>query len=53
MLFKIVALFLVVIAVLGMFGKLGLLLPKKLTSNKCPSCERYRIGRGPCQCGKA
>lgn len=53
MLVKIVTLFLVFIAVLGMFGKLGLLLPKRLSASKCPSCGRHRIGRGPCPCGKA
>jgi hypothetical protein len=53
MVFKIVTLFLVFIAVLGMFGKLGLLVPRRLSSAKCPSCGRYRIGRGPCPCGKA
>jgi hypothetical protein len=53
MVFKIVTLFLVFIAVLGMFGKLGLLVPRRLSSTKCQSCGRYRIGRGPCPCGKA
>jgi len=54
MLFKIVTLFLVFIAVLAMFGKLSLLLPKKLrqVSVKCPECGRHKIGKGPCTCGK-
>ena len=53
MLVKIVTVFLVFIAILGMFGKLSLLLPKKLRSAKCEHCGRHRIGRGPCPCGKA
>ena len=55
MLTKIVALFLVFIAVLAMFGKLSLLLPKKMRkiSQKCPHCGRHRIGKGDCPCGKA
>lgn len=53
MIFKIVSLFLVFIGVLAMFGKLSLLLPKRLQSAKCPECGRHRIGKGPCPCGKA
>lgn len=53
MIFKIVTLFLVFIAVLGMFGKLGILLPRKIASAKCKNCGRYKIGKGPCPCGKA
>mgnify|MGYP001811746526 CR=1 FL=1 len=52
MILKIVSLFLVFIAVLGMFGKLNLLLPRRLSSAKCPKCGRYRIGRGSCPCEK-
>jgi hypothetical protein len=52
MLLKIVSVFLVFIAVLGVFGKLSLLLPKKLRSAKCPDCGRHRIGSGPCPCRK-
>ncbi|MDE3239843.1 MAG: hypothetical protein KGN33_12855 [Paracoccaceae bacterium] len=51
---KIVLLFLVVLAVLGMFGRLRLG-PGKQTRRgvgKCPSCGRYRIGPGPCPCQK-
>jgi len=51
-LFKIVAIFLVVIAVLGIFGKLRVPGARKLAQKKCPRCGRYRIGRGPCSCGK-
>ncbi|MBV2358765.1 hypothetical protein KUH32_03185 [Thalassococcus sp. CAU 1522] len=56
MLSKIVALFLVFIAVLAMFGKLRLLLPKNArhVGTRCPKCGRFRIGKGPCDCdGKA
>jgi len=54
MLLKIVSLFLVFIAILGMFGKLSLLVPKKLRKvATCPSCGRHKIGRGPCPCGRA
>lgn len=52
MLLKIVSLFLVFIVVLGMFGKLSLLLPKKMRTAKCPTCGRHRIGQGACPCGK-
>jgi hypothetical protein len=53
---KIISLFLVVIAILGMFGKwripkLGRTKLGKLSPAKCPSCGRYRIGRGRCGCG--
>ncbi len=55
MLVKIVTVFLVFIAILGMFGKLSLLIPKKLrrVAAKCEACGRHRIGKGPCPCGKA
>lgn len=51
MLSKIVILFLVFIAVLGMFGKLHWIGGKRLASAKCRFCGRYKIGRGPCGCG--
>ncbi|MCB1310929.1 MAG: hypothetical protein KDK29_03130 [Sedimentitalea sp.] len=51
--FKIVSLFLVVMAVLAMFGKLRLPGAKRLASHRCPSCGRFRIGKGACPCGKA
>ncbi len=47
---KIVTLFLIAMGVLAMFGKLRL--PKRLSSAKCPGCGRYRIGKGPCACGR-
>lgn len=53
MILKIVTLFLVFIAVLGMFGKLNLLIPKKLRKTaKCRHCGRHKIGKGSCPCGK-
>ena len=51
MIFKIVALFLLFMAVLAMFGKLRYPGQNKLQSMKCPKCGRYRIGKGPCACG--
>lgn len=51
MIFKIVSLFLVVMAVLAMFGKMHWLGGKRLASAKCRACGRYRIGRGKCPCG--
>ena len=56
MIVKVVVLFLVFIAVLGMFGRLrfpGQERLLRLTSRKCPACGRPRIGKGPCPCGKA
>lgn len=52
MIFKIVTLFLIVMGVLAMFGKMHWLGGKRLANTKCRSCGRYRIGRGPCPCGK-
>ncbi|WP_425043183.1 hypothetical protein [Primorskyibacter sp. S87] len=48
---KIVSLFLVVMAVLAMFGKLKVPGSKRLASARCPRCGRFRIGKGPCACG--
>ena len=53
MIFKIVSLFLVGMAVLAMFGKLRVPGQKLLTDRKCPKCGRYRIGKGPCPCGRS
>lgn len=49
---KTVFLFLIGMAVLAMFGRLRFPGQKKLQALKCPGCGRYRIGRGPCPCGK-
>ena len=53
MLVKAVILFLVFIAVLGMFGKLHWVLGSRAKTARCRACGRYRIGKGPCPCGKA
>ena len=50
MLSKIVALFLVFIAVLGMFGRLRFPGQKALQNARCEKCGRFRLGRGPCDC---
>jgi hypothetical protein len=52
MIFKIVSLFLVGMAVLAMFGKLRFPGQKHLESVRCPKCGRFKIGKGPCACGK-
>lgn len=49
---KIVTFFLIFMVVLGMFGRLKLPGGQKLASAKCSGCGRYRIGKGPCSCGK-
>jgi len=50
--FKIVTLFLVVMAVLAMFGKLTYPGKKRLDAAKCKKCGRFKIGKGPCPCQK-
>ncbi|MCG6883964.1 MAG: hypothetical protein LJE62_09445 [Silicimonas sp.] len=53
MLTKIATLFLVFIAVLGMFGKLSLLIPKRRKRTAyCSNCGRHIIGKGRCSCGQ-
>jgi hypothetical protein len=54
---KLVSLFLVVIVVLAMFGKLGWigkLAPRALRrkSLRCTACGRHVIGTKGCDCGK-
>ena len=49
---KIVLFFLIGIAVLAMFGRLRFPGQDKLATRKCKSCGRFRIGKGPCPCGK-
>lgn len=54
MLIKAVTFFLIFIAVIAMFGRLRL--PggrRRLTAKHCPACGRPRIGKGPCDCGRA
>jgi hypothetical protein len=48
--FKIVSLFLIFMAVLAMFGKLRIPGAGRLSSVRCPKCNRFRIGKGPCDC---
>ncbi|PHQ84791.1 MAG: hypothetical protein COB65_04680 [Thalassobium sp.] len=50
--FKIVSLFLVGMAVLAMFGKIRFPGQGRLAAAKCKGCGRYRIGKGPCSCGR-
>jgi hypothetical protein len=60
MLSKIVAVFLIFIVAIAVFGKLGWLgrqvgirrRPGRLSdAGKCPSCGRPQVGRGACPCG--
>lgn len=53
MMVKGVLLMLVVLAVLGMFGRLrfgGSAKPPPRIAGRCPSCGRPLIGKGPCEC---
>jgi hypothetical protein len=52
MLVKVVVLFLVIMAVLAMFGRLRLPGLRKRDTRKCTRCGRFLIGKGPCDCGK-
>ena len=54
MLIKGMTLFLVVMAVLAMFGKLRLpgTTGRKRVGARCPRCGRPKIGKGPCPCTK-
>ena len=52
MIVKIVFLFLVFMAVMAMFGKLRLPGAQRIADRRCKSCGRFRIGKGPCPCGK-
>jgi len=49
---KIVILFLIFMGVMAMFGKLRFPGQERLASARCPKCGRFRIGKGPCSCGK-
>lgn len=49
---KIVSLFLIGMLVLAMFGRLRFPGQDLLSRRKCSACGRYRIGKGPCPCGK-
>jgi len=54
---KAVSIFLIVILVLGMFGKLRILKfrkPRDLPrAKKCKTCGNYLIGIDPCKCEKS
>lgn len=52
MIIKSVILFLAFIAVLGLFGKWRFPGQERLAAAKCPNCQRFRIGKGPCPCEK-
>lgn len=52
MIAKVVFLFLAFIAVLGIFGRLRYPGQARLREAKCPTCGRFRIGKGPCPCQK-
>lgn len=49
MVIKIVLLFLVLIAVVAMFGRVRL--PKRRAALTCNGCGRPRLGQTPCACG--
>ena len=51
-LIKVVALFLVFMVVLAMFGKFRFPGQARLAEAKCKACGRFRIGKGPCACGR-
>jgi hypothetical protein len=54
MLVKIILVFLLAMALVGMIGKVlfpGARLGRKRAAH-CPDCGRPRIGKGPCACGK-
>ncbi len=53
MLIKIVSLFLLFMVVMAMFGRLRLPGKGGLAARRCRGCGRFRIGKGPCDCGKA
>jgi hypothetical protein len=50
MLVKIIVLFLVIMAVLAMFGRLRLPGLRRSDPRKCGQCGRFLIGKGPCEC---
>ena len=49
---KVVTLFLVFMVVLAMFGRLWLPGVGMKRIGKCKDCGRFRIGSGPCDCGR-
>ena len=53
MLIKIVSIFLLAMVVLAMFGRLRLPGRDRMATRRCTRCGRFRIGKGPCDCGNA
>lgn len=51
MILKVVVLFLIVIGVMAMFGKLRIPKVKFLNSKRCSKCGQLKIGKD-CQCSK-
>jgi hypothetical protein len=49
---KAIFVFLAFMMVLGIFGKWRFPGQQRLADAKCPKCNRYRIGKGPCACQK-
>jgi hypothetical protein len=49
---KAIFFFLAFMLVLAMFGKWRFPGQARLEQAKCPKCLRYRIGKGPCACGR-
>jgi len=53
MLIKIVSIFLLAMVVLAMFWRLRLPGKGRMATRRCTRCGRFRIGKGPCDCGNA
>ena len=51
MILKIVVLFLIVMGVMAMFGKLRVPKVKLFDSKRCDKCGKFKIGKD-CQCSK-
>ena len=51
MILKVVVLFLIVIGVMAMFGKLRIPKVKFLNSKRCSKCDQFKIGKD-CKCSK-
>ncbi|MFG5381637.1 hypothetical protein [Yoonia sp. R2-816] len=52
MILKAIFFFLAFMVVLGIFGKWRFPGQSRLASAKCPKCQRFKIGKGPCVCEK-
>ena len=50
MIIKAIFFFLAFMLVLAIFGRLRFPGQERLAAAKCPKCNRYRIGKGPCVC---